>query len=58
MDNFSNFENLCLFERWKQYKACRGFERARFFHKQNILDINVCFKKHVEVNLFNIMHVK
>ena len=29
-----------------------------FFHKQNILDINVCFKKHVEVNLFNIMHVK
>ena len=29
-----------------------------FFHKQNILDINVCFKKHVEVNLFNVMHVK
>ena len=29
-----------------------------FFHKQSILYINICFKKHVEENLFNLMHAK
>ena len=29
-----------------------------FFRKQNILYINICFKKHVEENLFNLMHAK
>ena len=52
MDIFSNFENLCLFLRWKQSKTSRGF------HKQSILYINICFKKHVEENLFNLMHAK
>ena len=43
MDIFCNFENLGLFLRWKQYKTSRGFERASFFHKQNIIYINIYF---------------
>ena len=39
-------------------KTSRSFEQAHFFYKQNILHINICFKKHVEENLFNLMHAK
>ena len=39
----------------KQYKTSRSFEWAR---KQRILYINTCFRKHVEKNLFNLVHAK
>ena len=58
MDIFSNFENLnVFFKDENNTKLLVVLSEHVFFHKQNILYINICFKKHVEENLFNLMHV-
>ena len=56
MDIFYNFENACLFKKMETLQTSRGFERARSFHEQSILYINICFRKHLEENLFNVRH--
>ena len=58
MDIFSNFKNLCLFKDDSNAKPLVILSVHAVFHKQSILYINICFKKHVEENLFNLIHAK
>ena len=57
MNIFSNFENLYVFFKGgNNTKPLVVSKEHLFFDKKNILYINICFKKHVEQNLFNLMH--
>ena len=58
MDILSNSENACLFLKMKAIQNLPWIQASRFFHKQSILCINICFRKDMKKNLFNLVHTK
>ena len=46
------------FLKMKAIQNLSQFRANTFFNKQIILYVNICFREHVEENLFNLVHVK
>ena len=44
------------FLKMKSMQNLSEFWANTLFHKESILYINICFRKHVEKNLFNLVH--
>ena len=58
MDIFFDFETYIFFKDENKTKPPVVSSELVFFHKQNILYINICFRRLAEENLVKLVHVK